>query len=340
MLLALGSLAFIRRVSVDADKLFYNGVVCITRAEGETERLEYSDMRSARANYNGTITTEYLTKAYVSVYPVSVYASVSAVSPAYFETAFHSFLYGGPWENDYSRYAVVNEALAWKLFGSYEAAGLTLRANNENYIIAGVVSQGTLALALSGGEYYMWLPCREDDDNIFNIIYLKPFNYNRLSAYQGAAGLMKTMGYGEDEYAVADINAYNESISIRGGILYITMVWLAVFMFVRFIAGIYAKARREKRGWWFMALLAAAGIACAVIIIPTFSLDLWIPAFIRDDVNGYLNVIFNAGELRAANLPYTLETLRELNFCANAAFAAGIAGVLGLAFCEYKKGRA
>jgi hypothetical protein len=136
-------------------------------------------------------------------------ATVIYTEGFYFGMHFMDFLEGGHWHSlENSNNVILNEILAWRLFGGNDVVGLPVGINGQPYIVAGVVRQGR---ARGDSESVAWMP-RSAAPGMMPItaLYIQAKHYNPLNAVMDAQAMIGShMRRNPDEYAIVDINRFH-----------------------------------------------------------------------------------------------------------------------------------
>ena len=238
-----------------------------------------------------------------------VSTSVMFCEASYFELEFKNFIEGNPWHSSEKDTPVIilNEALAWYLFGGDNITGLTVEIENIFYRITGVIRQ-------EGNEYMAWLPISKDME--VTAVYLKPYPFNRISARTAALELLQCRT--RSDYAVVNVNRYIESIGVRQRIL-LYVVWLyLVLVLIKALKG-------------FKKLIPL--IIRVLVIISAYDILLWLPNLADPDVS-LIAYLSNTGVMPIERyLSQGMERLSILNHYANFAWITGFVALLNLGFC-------
>ena len=226
----------------------------------------------------------------------------------YFEIHFMNFIEGGPWHESEADipFIVLNDRLAWYLFGGLNVTGMYVRIGDEFFRIIGIVNQYD--------EYMAWLP-RINSDMDITSMYIP--TDSPIDTFAEVHGIL------ENGFAIVDINRYVESIRIRHRILlYCIWFWIMILLFL--------KAKDA-----FLLIPFAGGIAVAIMLLAGINnILLWMPNFL-DPSTTVLGTLSNIGLLPPeAYLPYGLRMIRMLNYYGNFAWAAGTIGLINLIFCN------
>jgi hypothetical protein len=192
---------------------------------------------------------------------------------------------------------VLNEALAWYLFGGSDIAGLTVAIGDSVYTVSGVARQ-------IGNGLAAWIPMT---GQTATAIYLNPYPYHQIDAIPRTFEQLNL----DPEllpYSLIDIGMYTESIAVRFRLL-LYVFWLLLLFRLPF------KSHRY--------LSAIAGVAiCATVAAGVYDILLWLPNLSNTTL---LNAIAAVDVFPADfNLSYGLMQLNQLNSYANYAIAAGM----------------
>ena len=231
----------------------------------------------------------------------------------YFSLHFMNFIEGGPWHDleDDRNIIVLNEALAWYLFGGNDITGLTVELTDGPYSVIGVVRLG-------GARHMAWTPV-SDRSLPVSAMYFRPYPYNPLNARTEAVRLLDE--HYIFDFAIVDINRFVESIKVRYRILLYSMwLWIVLLMLQTGIKG-------EKK-WLLVAAIPIAG----AVFFGIYDILTWLPNIANPDIS-LTGTLSNIGELPPDSLfPYGVYRLSFVNRIANYVWVAGTAGFLNLVF--------
>lgn len=226
-----------------------------------------------------------------------------------------NFIEGAPWLGETEdRSIVINEALAWYLFGGNNVLGLSVGIGEEFYRISAVVRQ-------AGDEYMAWLPIGDRALPV-SAFYFEIYPRTPLDARHEVYQLL-----GEhrlSDYAIVDLRSYVENIGIGHRILLYALWLLILIAFIRRIwaYGICLKA---------LPLLLLAGLALRVLF-GINDIILWLPNP-SDPNSSVLASISNAQALPPeVYLSYGMRQLSRLNRLSNVALLLGFLGLINLLF--------
>ena len=217
MLLVVGSLALGFYAYQAASRYFAPDVVFVAPFRGD----DYFSVDNIRIIPNASL--ENRGRVTISRNDRRVITPVIFCEADYFSLHIKNFIEGAPWpesENDVPN-IVLNEALAWYLFGGIDIVGLTVRVDDEFHRVTGVVRQ-------SGNAYMAWLPIGTTRTQPIRVtaMYLMPHPYSPINARAEAVSLLGNRNI--SEYAIVDINQYIENMHMRHRVL-LYAVWLNKF---------------------------------------------------------------------------------------------------------------
>jgi hypothetical protein len=222
MLLLAGSLIAGFYAYAAAGRYFARDVIYIAPKRNE-ERMFFTptDVELLQVSFPAyTITPVSRGGAWLASSSREASATVIYTTASYFQKHAMDFIEG---KHGAENSMVINEALAWRLFGAAEnITGLTVRFSDETYQITGVVRQGS--------EYTAWLPLAGGASFPVSSLYILPNYPDPLAETQARAMLSSHLHVNPEEYIVADINRFVESINIRHKIL-LYIVWFAALIF-------------------------------------------------------------------------------------------------------------
>ena len=311
--------------------------------------------------YDGLVITERLSVQLVVSQTDAGFAMISAVGTDYFQVVYlplisGSFLIAG---DDYG--IVLCKNIAWTLFGAIDVVGHAVQINDIYYTVVGVVDAVVESDAFSGRNVasggnatangFAWILC--DGSASAGILYLRPSNYNQLSARLDAERTLEFLGHRYNDFIITDGNAYSDSIVLRGQILLVFLLVIFIFASVRWLI---RQFRQQDRGTVHLSLRQGDGssvfarqgdgssvllvvaavffslLTAAVIFFCIWSIssiDLWLPAYMGEGISGYSRLIFNTGQLAPrAYLSAPLVVLWDMNVKANIAFVVAMTGVI------------
>jgi len=283
-----------------------------------------SSVEDNTMGFNGWVELEHLSNMWVENDSVMAFANVSTTGLDYFQMVFMHFSDGGPWLDDTEKRAIVCEELAWALFGSVDVVGLTMRIGGELYTISGVAQDVGPATA----DGFAWIPRGSTAQN-GNILYLRQYSYNPITAHLAADEILTAMHRRPQNYTITDMNIFLNSMALRGRVLLALISLFILFFAVKLTYHLLHNAKTAI-DWAIAATATIVSIGVAVFTLPHITIDLWIPAFAGDGIQGYARLFFNTGLLAPRQyLPGNLAALYDYNLRANVAFGVGIAGLIG-----------
>ena len=307
-----GSLIFILYAYSVAGKYFARDVIYIAPRINESrlffniedvELLEISfpDYTFAAVSRNGA-------RIASSTHEVS--ATVFHTNSAYFNMHAMDFIEGS------NAGLIVNEALAWCLFGAAEnISGLAVWINDTQHIISGVVRQSENNIA--------WIPHDETDTLVSSLYIHSP---DALAEHTAKRMLSINLRSNTEEYAIIDINRFVESIIIRFKLLIYLLWFTALIFFLRATwNGIIA---HEKKS----ALLVVGVVLCLYVLLGGNDILLWLPNLSAPG-NSLFKTITTIGALPPdVYFSDGLLQLSRLSRLANCAFIIGLIGYVNLLF--------
>jgi len=257
----------------------------------------------------------------VSTDTASVSALLTYTNSPYAEMVHFDFLCGAFWTAPYeaANVAVISEALAWKLFGSFNVAGNEIVVESRCYTVQGVARQ-------TGGRYEAWLPYASAEGmGGAPVLYMKPSAYHAVDSHFAVRDALAAMGKHAGLYDIIDTTTYAGNMRYRTQMALLLCGLCGIGLIVRVVIG--SVLRLRKAGAWkvFMygALPGLAVVTC---------LALW--QLVRFPFHAVLfdgaltEVLFNVqaiSESTAGQRP--LAQLAAANASANMAFITACAAV-------------
>jgi len=297
-------------------------------------------------DFNGRIEMEHRGNRQVFAGSRLAFANVYIVGQYYFDVAFLPFASGSAWTHDDTGSIIVDESLAWALFGGMDVVGLFVRIDDSYYQISGVVRDTGQTLGHIDG--FAWMPLEQHDE--FAILHFLPDYYNRLQSPLEVMHILELLSRRVANYIIVDVNVYMNSIALRGQLLLSVAGIVFIFVMMHFAYRIFDYGKQSGKQakqwdnstirssnsttplsrWVWILCITAACILVFALIAPYMAIDLWIPSFYPDGWRGYARMFFNH-ELTIPRqyLPSHLAILDHLNTRANWAFGIGAVGIAG-----------
>jgi len=321
MLILAGSIGFGFYANAAAERYFARDVVYIAPRINES-RLHFniSDVELLEISFpDYAIAATARSGARIVSSLQETSATVIYTNAAYFNMHSINFIEGNhAGENS----IIINEALAWRLFGATEnITELTVWIDDVQFIIAGIVRQGE--------SHTSWIPREAGSQNMLvTALYIKPNSPNPLAEYQARTILSDHLHKNPVEYSIIEINRFVESIGIRHQLL-LYLVWLSALIF--FLRKIFVML--TKKLFSRILIFSAAGaVFCLYVLWGVNDILLWLPNLSVID-SSLFEVIFTVNALPPdVYLSAGLLRISQLSRYGNYAFITGIIGFVSLLF--------
>jgi hypothetical protein len=218
-----------------------------------------------------TIGSGFLRAGYSTAFSRIIYTNSD-----YFSLRNFSFLSGGGWilEQENANVILLNEILAWRLFGSNDVVGEEIYLFGEFYTIIGVVEQESA----EANENVAYIPLNPAiGARSISSILLQPSNYDRLGTHDIIREFLFESGRNERDYYITDLSGYIGNIVLNFNILlFIVGVYAMVVLTLNFYKLLRYNPINKKTLPKLAVLLVVVviGIVLAVRII---SFEFWIP---------------------------------------------------------------
>lgn len=315
LLLLAGGIGVGAYAYVAAGRYFAHGIIYIAPRLNES-RLHWSmeDVAAAERRFTDfTFSGESRGSVLMASSTHQVVSTVFYVEGSYFGMHFMEFIEGNRWQED-ANALVINEALAWRLFGGGDIAGLHVEIGGRPYVVAGVVRQGR-----GGGGYMAWMPRAASPVPLpVTALYLHAHNYNLVDAAVVPAEILRAQFRTAAEYAVVDINRFVEGMGVRYRLLvYAVLIYVIILL-----------TRAALRHMSMKSVLPAAGalVCLAALLTGINEILYWLPN-LADPETSVTGSITGMGILPPDGyLSFGLRRLSELNRMGNAAWLAGAVG--------------
>jgi len=329
LLILVGALITGMYAHVVADRYFAKDIIFIAPLLNEshlhwnTDDVDYLKWRFL--NYSISAESRGSTAIASSTHETTT--TVVYTCETYFTIHFMQFIEGNPWQED-THAIVLNEALAWRLFGGLNIIGMTVDINNTAYTIVGVVRQ-----ALRGTDNYLaWKPRATSPTPLpVTALYVLAHNYNLVDSAVHTQEMLHLQFRNPANYAIIDINRYIEAIGIRSRIL-LYVLWLSVLILLIRIF-IYMKNKQLKNLIQLTPLIFGILLALYVLFTGINDIMHWLPNM-ADPNAAVLGSITNVGLLPPEGyLSFGLRRLAHFNRIGNLAWIVGAVTFINLIFC-------
>jgi len=331
-LVLVASLAVGMYATVMAGRYFARDVIFIAPFLNESHlHWNMDDVRNLQHQFRDySISVESRGNALLQTSTHQVFTTVVYTDAAYFQIHSMEFIEGNRWLED-ANAIVLNEALAWRLFGGRNIVGLAVEINQRPYIIAGVVRQDQRGQ----GEYLAWMP--RDTSPVplpVTALYVHAHNYNMVDVIahtRGSEGMLASQYRNPNNYVIVDINRYVQAIGLRNRV-FMYIIWL--YVLVLLIGVCIRKERKLYRRAILKFALPVIGILIALYVLFTGVNDIlyWLPN-LADPRSSVLDSITNAGVFPPDGyLSFGLRRLAELNRLVNLIWIVGVIAFVNMIF--------
>lgn len=320
---------------VDRDAIYVAPVIGDNTFYFSTDELD----TVARALYAYKIAYFSAGREPVSAGIITAAPRVIYTNSDFFELYNVRFAYGSGWRQgmEGERVAVVNESLAWQLFGNVDVTACKISLSGETYAIIGIIWQERV----SKDAAVLYVPMNPaSGDRCISSILMK--TSDKLDAYNRLDAALADIGKSLADYYLTDVGQFIENISLK-------------YRMLVFVVGIYVAATivinsykllRQKSGlhnWKNLLLLAGLFVLDAffiVLMIRGIAFDALTPRG-GSWIDGIVKMLTNGGFFPSRE--YLSEGLRAVtaqSARANAAFIAGLVGLFNFVFIHKPKGMA
>jgi len=253
------------------------------------------------------IAHSFVVYEYNSVYAKSIY-----INADYFQINHLEYLKGANFPEEYNdeKLVILGSSLAFKLFGSFECIGKSVRINGELYEVTGIVQQSE-----NFDEDFLWLPYGSAEFSGYDIsgIYIKDNVYNKLNTQEKAIDYISRAGKTENNYHITDLNQYRDNMLIRIPLIF--MIVAAIIM-LSTIKNIISLMDYYRDNFKKIAVNSAcfAIFSAAIIICTRFISDrLWVIEGMFE-ILAFIENVLNIDMLPSKEyLPYQLRALKSIN---------------------------
>ena len=240
-------------------------------------------------------------------------ASIIYTNRAYFD--IHSLLFTeGVFDQVNEHVMVINEMLAWRLFGKAEnLVGMVVIRGDVPYIITGIVRQGD--------ENMAWIPF--NDRLSVSSMYIRPHDHDALAFYT-VRDMIGRVGRPVRDYSIVDLDRFVQSIMIRLRIL-LYICW-AVILAVLLIF-IFQNRNHIKK----VIIPSIGAIICLYVLLGFRDILDWLPNMAGH--GSIFQIISGIGIMPPEHyLSYGLIRLSSLSSYTNIAFIVCIIAIINIIF--------
>jgi hypothetical protein len=317
-----------------ADSFFDRNIVYMTPIINDN-RFHFSveDISQLKERTNAerlavkTISSGFLRAGYSTALSRIIYTNSD-----YFSLRNFSFLSGGGWtlEQENANVIVLNDIMAWRLFGSNDVVGKEIFLFGEFYTIIGVVEQENAR----ANESVAYIPLNPAiGARSISSVLLQPSNYERLGANNNVRGFLRESGRNERDYYITDLSGYISNIVLNFNIL---LFIVGVYLMVVLILNFYKLLRHNpinKKTLPKLAVLLVVVVIGVVLAVRIVSFDFWLPHSGSGRVADVINALTNSGNFPSDSyLCGGLQALVGLNRQANIALVAGLIAFTNFVF--------
>jgi len=291
----------------------------------ETEKLQAA---SNAGNYS------YLSlgKGNVSASVMNSHSRIIRTNSDYIQLNNIRFAHGGAWSGagEKENVAIVNEPLAWNLYGGVGIVDMQVNIYNETYTIVGVIAQESISP--EDGAIYVPMNPAPGERRISGV-YLKITDYNRLGTPNDIGEAFRDIKKNPGDYYITDINRFVENIGLNHKLL---IVFAGIYAAAIIVINSYKLLRRSKINRKSLLLLAGVlvlDVVFIVLLLRGVLFEAWIPHGGGSRFADILSAVTNNGFLPPGEyLTDGLKALAELNRYANIALVAGTVALFNFVF--------
>lgn len=283
--------------------------------------------------FDGYVATEYIAITNINYLGNTVRLRLSYVGLDFFKMPFLNFVAGSSRFLTGENIVIICSNVAKSLFASTDIGQDFVNFNNDYYLVAGVVQKNGYNGLLHNIEGFAFVPQNiYDYTNIANIIYIRPTDYNLISARHYMTDAINNLNLNIEDFNIVDINLYIQSMFLRGQLLLLLglIIFLAILQKPMYSLFLLSKTKID---WLQFAIVSTLFFSILLFFFRLLRISFWVPNFY--DGNRFLVHFFNLGLFNTYNfLPSVILTLVEANYLANLAFAVGLVGFLVL-LCSF-----
>jgi hypothetical protein len=277
-----------------------------------------------------------LDSAMISYGDFSVNAKTIFTSSDCFALNNIQFSDGGAWGvgGEKENSIIINESLAWQLFGSLNAADQAVTAGNELYTVAGVARQGRIAR----DNCFAYLPAASQPGGQgIGSVFLQVSVYDKLSPQLQISAWLEAIFKNPGDYYITDLNRYLENIALKYKLLLMLIaLYVAAVIAInsyRLVKYHYSPDKNLAKPAIMLSIILVLDVTLIVVLLNAVSVDIWLPHSAGSRLGELLRAITNSGYLPPTE--YLLPNLAEiskLNAYANVMLVMGVVGLANFIF--------
>jgi len=252
-----------------------------------------------------------------------VSADVVFTDSRYFMLHHMDFITGSAWTGCINDHVIVlNEALAWRLFGGVDVVGLTVFVQERPYVVIGVVRQEPRA---DGGERALIQLVTET----VTALYILPHEHNEVNTPIHVRQMLQWFLFvNPGEYVMVDLNRYVESMGVRVRVL-LSLAWLVLgIKLLR--TGLTYTTENKKSRMIFLLNNISGMVLLFFVGLGIYDVLQWLPALGGEAVS-FFEVFTNIGTLPPEGyMSYGMVRLSGFNRLVNYAWIVGAVGLVNL----------
>lgn len=251
---------------------------------------------------------------------MKTFAKITCTNENYKDFNHFNFIEGFFWtEPTKDKVIVVNDALAWKMFGTVYVVGNNLVINGSKFRIIGIVKN-------YGNSYNAWIPIDTSGESQIENLYILPNQYKKATSKHQVKQIFSYIGRNEADFHISDMNRFIDSISNRHKTIYFFFGSIIIFFILITIYRLIRKYMLKKVEFSKIIVLLLLYII-SIFTIWTFTYsDFW-NISTAHGFKDYIDAFFNREALsNTSYLSYNLLYLSKLNYYANIMFLLGLFG--------------
>lgn len=264
----------------------------------------------------------------------SAYAQIIYTNSDCFALNNSRFVRGGPWASDQDNVIIINESLAWQVFGSPDVLNSTVDLADKNYTIIGVTKEERV----SGDNCVAYLPFASfSGQREVSSIFIEFLEYDRLRPADDLKSWLRAINKDPRDYYLTDLNRYLENIGNKYKILLVLIGLYIIAVLIinsyKLLKNRHGRNRKLPQLILMISALLALDLLFIIILLKGLSLDIWIPHTAGGRMTEVIRTILGTDFLPAKEylLP-NLARIARLNANANMALTLGAVALFNFVF--------
>lgn len=253
---------------------------------------------------------------------------------AYFNIHHLNFINGDPFTKEYNKdhIAILSDAAAYNLFGSFDCIGKTVKIDNILYEIVGIVK-----ITGDGTDSFIWIPYESafsKEEYILNL-YIKDNDYHKLNSLIKANRYLEFIEKSSGYYTIVDLNQYISNIYARYILLLLLFIIYLLFSSSMQVLSFVGRIKSSLKDFAFSLLSLGIFLFSFNGLYYIFMESIWITTE-QFSLKSAIYHLFNVDVLPSKEyLPYQLIEMSNMNILSSIIFCMGLLFLFNFIILNY-----